>query len=259
MSDPVSLASRAGAERPMWSKAEFEAAIRAVGAERYHDKHPFHHLLHGGKLNKGQVQAWALNRYCYQSAVPRKDAAFMSRVLDRELRREWVHRQLDHDGYGDEEGGIERWLVLTDGLGLDRGYVTSMRGALPATRFAVEAYVRYVVEQPLVVAVASSLTELFAPKIHKERIAGMLENYDFIDDRVMAYFKRRLTQAPRDSDFALAYVLEHASNRAEQEACVDAVRFKCNVLWVQLDALNHAYVTPGLVPPGAFRPGEQNV
>jgi pyrroloquinoline-quinone synthase len=236
---------------------ELDAAIRAVGAERYHDKHPFHKLLHGGKLNKGQVQAWALNRYCYQSAVPRKDAALISRVHDRELRREWLHRIHDHDGLAEEPGGIERWLVLTDGLGLSRGYVTSMAGALPATRFAVEAYVRFVVEQPLVVAVASSLTELFAPKIHRERISGMLENYDFIDDKVMAYFKRRLDQAPRDADFALDYVKRHASTRDMQEACVDAVRFKCNVLWVQLDALYHAYVT-GQIPPGAFRPGETN-
>jgi pyrroloquinoline-quinone synthase len=238
-----------------WSPQEFEDAIRAVGAERYHDKHAFHKLLHGGRLNKGQVQAWALNRYCYQQAVPRKDAAFMSRVQDRELRREWVHRMLDHDGHGEEPGGIERWLVLTDGLGLPRDYVVSREGALPATKFAVEAYVRFVVEQPLVVAVASSLTELFAPSIHRERIAGMLENYDFVDDRVMAYFKRRLSQAPRDSDFALAYIKANAATRAEQEACVGAVRFKCDVLWAQLDALHHAYVTPGLVPPGAFRPG----
>lgn len=244
--------------REMWSIDEFDAAIRAVGAERYHDKHTFHKLLHGGMLNKGQVQAWALNRYCYQSAVPRKDAALMSRVHDRDLRREWIHRIHDHDGLGDEPGGIERWLVLTDGLGLDRDYVVSMEGALPATRFAVEAYVRFVVEQPLVVAVASSLTELFAPKIHKERIAGMLESYDFIDDHVMAYFKRRLTQAPRDADFALDYVKRNARNRLEQEACVDAVRFKCNVLWVQLDALYNAYVT-GHVPPGAFRPENHDV
>ena len=124
---------------------QLEAAIRQVGAERYHNKHPFHHLLHGGKLNKGQVQAWALNRYCYQAAVPRKGRSpHGSRVFDRELRREWVHRLLDHDGYGGEEGGIERWLVLTDALGLERGYVTSMQGALPATRFATEAYVRFV-------------------------------------------------------------------------------------------------------------------
>lgn len=242
----------------MMSRDEFEAAIRAVGAERYHDKHTFHQLLHGGKLNKEQVQAWALNRFCYQAAVPRKDAALMSRVHDRELRREWMHRIVDHDGYGDEPGGIERWLALTDGLGLDRDYVTSMRGALPATRFAVEAYVRFVVEEPLVVAVASSLTELFAPKIHKERIAGMLENYDFIDEGVMAYFKRRLTQAPRDADFALEYIKQHARNRQEQDACVEAVRFKCNVLWVQLDALHNAYVE-GHIPPGAFRPGKENV
>lgn len=250
-------ASASVPSEPM-SREEFEAAIRAVGAERYHDKHPFHKLLHGGKLSKEQVQAWALNRYCYQSAVPRKDAAFISRVHDRELRREWMHRIVDHDGYGDEPGGIERWLVLTDGLGLQRDYVTSMRGSLPATRFAVEAYVRFVREEPLVVAVASSLTELFAPKIHKERISGMLENYDFIDDTVMAYFKRRLNQAPRDADFALEYIKQHAKNRDEQEACVAAVRFKCDVLWVQLDALYNAYVD-GHIPPGAFKPGEANV
>ena len=239
-------------EKP-WSPADFEAAIRAVGAERYHDKHKFHQLLHGGKLTKEQVAAWALNRYCYQEAVPRKDAALMSRVHDREFRREWVHRVHDHDGLlPDEQGGIERWLVLTDCLGLDRAYVTSMRGALPATRFAVEAYVRFVVEQPLVVAVASSLTELFAPSIHRERISGMLENYSFVNDHVMAYFKRRLTQAPRDATFALEFVTAQARTRAEQEACVDAVRFKCNVLWAQLDALYLAYVV-GDVPPGAWR------
>jgi pyrroloquinoline-quinone synthase len=239
----------------LWTPAEFEAAIRAVGAQRYHDKHPFHRMLHGGKLSKGQVQAWALNRYCYQEAVPRKDAAFMSRVHDRELRREWIRRIHDHDGLGEEPGGIERWLVLTDGLGLSRDYVTSRRGALAGTKFAVEAYVRFVVEQPLVVAVASSLTELFAPSIHRERIAGMLESYDFIDDRVMAYFKRRLSQAPRDSEFALDYVKRNAHTRAEQEQCVAAVEFKCDVLWAQLDALYFAYVEPALTPPGAFVPG----
>jgi pyrroloquinoline-quinone synthase len=255
--NPVSLEKKTAERRTTEAAmpvAEFEAAIRAVGPERYHDLHPFHHMLHGGKLNKGQVQAWALNRYCYQSAVPRKDAAFISRIHDRELRREWLHRVMDHDGMPPEEpGGIERWLVLTDGLGLDREYVISRRGALPATIFAVEAYVTFVREQPLVVACASSLTELFAPKIHKERISGMLEGYDFIDDSVMAYFKRRLTQAPRDSDFALKYVLENARTRDEQEACIEAVRFKCNVLWVQLDALYNAYVA-GNIPPGAFRP-----
>jgi pyrroloquinoline-quinone synthase len=233
---------------------ELEAAIRAVGAERYHDRHPFHRLLNGGQLTKPQVKAWALNRYCYQAAVPRKDAALISRAEDRELRRMWIGRVLDHDGRGDEEGGIERWLTLTDALGLDREYVTSMRGALPATRFAVDAYVTFVRERSVVEAVASSLTELFAPKIHKERIAGMLENYDFVDERVMIYFRRRLEQATRDADFALDYVKRHATTAELQAACVEAVRFKCNVLWAQLDALHYAYVTPGLIPPGAFRP-----
>lgn len=237
------------------SPEALEAALRVIGAERYHDKHPFHHLLHGGKLDKGQVQAWALNRYCYQSAVPRKDAALISRVEDRELRREWRKRIEDHDGgFTGEEGGIERWLVLTTGLGLDRDYVTSMRGALPVTRFAVEAYVRFARENTLLEAVASSLTELFAPTIHRERIVGMLENYDFISDGVMQYFKRRLDQATADADFALAYVKQHARTAEQQAAVLDALRFKCNVLWAQLDALHHAYVSPGLVPPGAFRP-----
>jgi pyrroloquinoline-quinone synthase len=163
-----------------------------------------------------------------------------------------LRRIVDHDGTGDDEGGIERWLRLTDGLGLDRAYVVSMRGALPATRFAVEAYVRFVGENPLVVAVASSLTELFAPAIHEQRIAGMLEHYDFIDESVLAYFRRRLSQANRDAEFALSYVKGIATTVDTQDACVEAVRFKCNVLWAQLDALHHAYVTPGLPPPGAF-------
>jgi len=249
----AALAEKVSAPTDLLTREEFEAAIRAVGAERYHDKHIFHKMLHGGQMNKGQVQAWALNRYCYQDAVPRKDAALMARTDDRELRREWIHRIHDHDGLEQEEGGIERWLVLTDGLGLDRSYVMSKEGALPATRFAVEAYVRFVTEQPLVVAVASSLTELFAPKIHRERIAGMLENYSFVSDHVMAYFKRRLSQAPRDADFALEYIKTHAKTRAEQDACVKAVQFKCNVLWAQLDALYLAYVQ-NMIPPGAFVP-----
>jgi len=240
-------------EQP-WSQDEFEAQIRAVGVERYHDKHEFHRMLHDGQLDKGQVAAWALNRYCYQECVPRKDAALMSRVYDRDFRREWIRRVHDHDGLMPEEaGGIERWLILTDCLGLDRAYVTSMQGALPATRYAVEAYVRFVVEQPLVVAVASSLTELFAPAIHRERIAGMLANYSFVNDDVMAYFKRRLTQAPRDATFALQFIKDNAYTREMQEACVAAVRFKCDVLWAQLDALYLAYVV-GMIPPGAYRP-----
>lgn len=236
------------------SAETLEQRLRQIGAERYHDRHPFHKLLHGGHLNRGQVQAWVLNRYCYQSAIPRKDAALISRVEDRDLRREWRRRIEDHDGSAPGEGGIERWLVLAECVGLERDYVTSMEGALPATRFAVEAYVRFVRERPLLEAIASSLTELFAPQIHRERIAGLLEHYDFIDDRALAYFRTRLEQAPRDVAFGLAYVLREARTLEQQKGVLDALRFKTDVLWAQLDALYHAYVEPGHVPPGAFVP-----
>ena len=236
------------------SPDELEARLKAIGAERYHNKHPFHLMMNEGALSKDQLRAWALNRYCYQATIPIKDAVILSRMTDPELRRIWRQRIIDHDGERQGEGGIERWLVLTDALGLDRAYVVSMQGALPATRFAVEAYVNFVRERTLLEAVASSLTELFAPAIHRERISGMLESYAFIGERAMQYFKRRLDQANRDADFALDWVMRHANTPQEQAAAVDAVRFKCNVLWAQLDALHHAYVTPGLIPPGAFRP-----
>jgi pyrroloquinoline-quinone synthase len=236
------------------SPAELEGEIRRIGAERYHSLHPFHALLHGGKLSKGQVQAWALNRYCYQAAIPRKDLTLMSRMEDRAMRREWLHRVSEHDGDETNPGGIERWLILTDGLGLDRAEVMSLRLALPATRFAVEAYVRFVGERSTLEGIASSLTELFAPAIHKARIAGMLEGYDFIDDSVMQYFRRRLTEAPRDVGFALDYVKREARTLERQQAVLAAVRFKCDVLWAQLDALHFAYIDPALPPPGAFVP-----
>jgi len=235
---------------------QLEERLHQIGAERYHSLHPFHRMLHDGSLRRGQVAAWALNRYCYQAAIPRKDAAFMSRVEDRELRREWIHRVTDHDGTDDDPGGIKRWLILTRALGFEDDYVTSTRGALPATRFAVEAYVRYVREQAILPAVASSLTELFAPKIHRERISGMIENYDFIDDDVMIYGVRRLNQAPKDAEFALKYVREHARRPDQQQAVFEALIFKTDVLWAQLDALHHAYVEPGHIPPGAFVPDD---
>jgi coenzyme PQQ biosynthesis protein C len=242
-------------QRPM-TPDELEAALRRIGAERYHSLHPFHDRLHGGLCTKEQVQAWALNRYCYQSAIPRKDAALIARCDDRELRREWLHRITDHDGLEGEEGGIERWLKLTDGLGFDRDYVISKKGALPATKFAVEAYVRFVAEKSLLEAVASSLTELFAPNLHKQRISGMLEGYDFINETVVAYFRRRLDQAPRDAGFALDYVKTHARTVEQQQAALAALTFKTEVLWSQLDALYFAYVDPALPAPGAWRPGE---
>jgi pyrroloquinoline-quinone synthase len=233
---------------------QLEAALRDIGARRYHRLHPFHGLLHGGQCTKGQVQAWALNRYYYQSTIPLKDASLIARCEDPAVRREWRRRLVDHDGEGETDGGIARWLALTDGLGLDRDYVVSTRGILPGTRFAVDAYVRFVRERTLVEAIASSLTELFSPRIISERVAGMLKSYAFVTPATLAYFDKRPPQAERDSDFALDYVRRHATTPETQGAVLGALTFKCDMLWAMLDALHHAYVTPKQVPPGAFVP-----
>jgi coenzyme PQQ biosynthesis protein C len=238
------------------SPEELEAALREIGAKRYHRLHPFHALLHGGKCTKGQVQAWALNRYYYQAMIPIKDASLIARCEDSAIRREWRLRLVDHDGERDGEGGIARWLRLTDGLGLDRGYVTSLRGLLPATRFAVDAYVHFVREKTLLEAIASSLTELFSPAIISERMSGMLANYDFVTRETLSYFDKRPPQAERDSSFALSYVKENARTPEQQAQVLAALEFKCGVLWSMLDALYHAYVDPKLVPPGAFVPNQ---
>lgn len=233
---------------------ELEAALRQIGAERYHNLHPFHTKLHKGELNKGQVQAWALNRFAYQAIIPRKDAAMMANLSNRDLRVEWRQRMFDHDGIGTDEGGIERWLRLTTALGLERDYVVSLEGILPGTRFATEAYLNFVRSKSVLEGVASSLTELFAPQIHRDRISGMLAHYDFVDESMVGYFRERLGQAPRDVKFALNYVREHARSVESQAAALAALTFKTDVLWAQLDALYLAYVEPRLVPPGAFIP-----
>lgn len=240
-------------DAPLDNAEQLETQLRHIGATRYHSLHPFHKLLHGGKLNKGQVQAWALNRYYYQSSIPLKDAVVLSRFRDRATRIEWRHRIEDHDGAIGTEGGIDRWLKLTEGLGLDSAYVESAEGILAATRFAVDAYVHFVRDRTPLEAIASSLTELFAPNLHEERISGMLQHYDFINPSIMTYFKRRLDQAPRDAEFALQYVKAHANTPYERSLVCNALIFKTNVLWVQLDALYHAYVE-GHIPPGAFVP-----
>jgi len=234
--------------------AQFEEQLRAVGRERYHDKHPFHILMHEGKLNRGQLQAWVLNRYYYQRSIPLKDAGLIARTDDIVLRRDWIGRIMDHDGRKPGEGGIERWLRLAEGVGLDRDYVAGCEGILPATRFACDAYVHFVREKSLLEAVASSLTELFAPDLHRTRIDALLANYDFANEETLAYFRNRLVEAPKDVAFGLDYVLGHARTREEQQRCIAALIFKTDVLWAQLDALHHAYVSPGLVPPGAFVP-----
>ena len=236
------------------SPAGLEAALRQIGEERYHWNHPFHIAMKNGELTKPQVQAWALNRYYYQAQIPIKDASLLARLEEPALRRAWRQRIIDHDGERDGEGGIERWLKLTEGLGLDRDYVISTRGLLPATRFAVQAYVHFVRERSLLEAIASSLTEMFSPKIIADRVSGMLASYDFVSRETLAYFEKRLSQAPRDADFALDYVKREARRPDQQAAVLEALRFKCDVLWVQLDALEHAYVNPGRIPPGAFDP-----
>jgi pyrroloquinoline-quinone synthase len=238
----------------LMSPEDLADALRAIGAERYHNLHPFHRLLHDGKLTRQQVQAWALNRYYYQASIPIKDATLLARLPTAELRREWRRRLVDHDGDAPGKGGVARWLKLAEGVGLDRDYVESGVGILPATRFAVDAYVAFVRDRSVLEAIASSLTEMFSPNIIAERVSGMLKNYDFITQDTLAYFTPRLTQAPRDVDFALAYVQQHARTPAEQQSVLAALRFKCDVLWAQLDALNHAYVQPATAPPGAFIP-----
>ena len=236
------------------SPPELRGALQAIGAERYHNLHPFHRMLHDGALNRGQVQAWALNRYYYQSRIPAKDATLLARLPTAEMRREWRSRLEDHDGTAPGTGGIARWLKLAEGVGLDPAYVESTRGLLPGTRFAVDAYVAFVRDRSVLEAVASSLTEMFSPTIIAERVSGMLANYDWITKDTLAYFTPRLLQAPKDVDFALDHVTRHARTRAQQEQVLSALRFKCDVLWSQLDALHYAYVEPGRIPPGSFRP-----
>jgi pyrroloquinoline-quinone synthase len=241
-------AARGGLPAP-----QLEAVLRQVGAERYHNRHRFHHRMTSGELTKGEVQAWALNRYCYQAAIPRKDAMILARAEDPAFRAAWRRRIEDHDGDDGWNGGIARWLHLAASLGLDAEAVKSERLALPATRFAVGAYLSFCTNRTLLEAVASSLTELFSPEIIGERVPAMLARYEYITEDTLAYFTRRPEQAARDADFALAYVLAHASTPESQQAAIDALVFKCDVLWAMLDALQHAY-GGGNIPPGAFRP-----
>lgn len=224
------------------SPGDLEAALRHVGETRYHHLHPFQLRLQSGACSRGEIEAWALNRYLYQACIPQKDAHILARMEDAGMRREWRQRIIDHDGEREGEGGIAKWLKLTDDLGLDRGDVMSGRLALPATKFSVNAYLSFVKDRSLLEAIASSLTELFSPMVIKTRVSGMLANYDFITPETLAYFTARPVQAKRDSDFALAYVLEHARTPEQQRAAIGALEFKCSMLWTMLDALEHAYL-----------------
>jgi len=231
---------------------ELRAQLRAVGEERYHHKHPFHLLMHEGRLSREQLQAWALNRYYYQSMIPIKDAIILSRGTDPEFRRAWPKRVIDHDGDGASEGGIKRWLKLAEATRLDPDQVRAGTGILPATRFAVNEYLNIVRTRSLLEAVASSLTELFSRDLISLRMEKLREHYPWLSGG-LDYFEARLTQAPEDAHYAVNYVYENANTRNQQELAIQALRDKCDILWAQLDALYFAYVQPGWPPPGAFR------
>ena len=236
----------------MLSPEELRAKLRAVGEERYHHKHPFHLRMHEGKLTRGQLQAWALNRYYYQSRIPIKDAIILSRSENLEFRRGWRKRVMDHDGDATPDGGIKRWLKLAEATGLDQKRVEDGREVLPATRYAVNEYLNLVRQRSVLEAVASSLTELFSRDLISLRMEKLREHYPWLSGG-LDYFEARLTQAPEDANFAIQYVFENALNRGQQELVVQALCDKCDILWAQLDALYFAYVEPGWPPPGAFR------
>jgi pyrroloquinoline-quinone synthase len=231
---------------------EVQARLRQVGEERYHHRHPFHLMMHAGELSRGQLQAWALNRYYYQSRIPIKDAIILSQSDDPDFRRAWSKRVLDHDGDTTREGGIERWIRLAEATGLDRERVVSCQEVLPSVRYAVDAYLELVRNRTLLEAVASSLTELFSRDLITLRMDRLRQHYPWLSGG-LDYFEARLQQAPEDARFALQWVSEHAVTRAKQESAINALTAKCDILWAQLDAIYFAYVQPGWPPPGAFR------
>ncbi|MBZ5596895.1 MAG: pyrroloquinoline-quinone synthase PqqC [Acidobacteriia bacterium] len=248
----MKAAAGTSTDATLLSPEELHARLRQVGEERYHHRHPFHVMMHEGQLSRGQLQAWALNRYYYQSRIPIKDAIILSRSEDAEFRRAWRKRVVDHDGDATHEGGIERWIKLAEATGLDRERVLRGAEVLPATHYAVDAYLELVRGRTFLEAVASSLTELFSRDLIALRMDRLRQHYPWLSGG-LDYFTARLDQAPEDARFASQWVIEHAHTRAEQELAIAALRAKCDILWAQLDALYFAYVQPGWPPPGAFR------
>ena len=228
---------------------DFVGALRAQ-SERYHSWHPFHAAMNEGRLDRRQIQGWVANRFYYQENIPRKDAAILANCPDREVRRRWIRRIHDHDGTAEGEGGIEAWLRLGEAAGLTREEMWDERHVVPGVRFAVDAYVTFARTRPWVEAVASSLTELFAPDLMAERLAAFERFYTWIDPDELAYFRARLTQAPRDVEHALEVVTEHCRTQDEQARAVAALSFKGDVLWSMLDAIDRAY-------PGSDRQGNE--
>jgi len=223
-----------------WNHAEFEAQLRDKGAA-YHIFHPFNVMLNTGKASREQIQGWVANRYYYQIIIPVKDAAIMSNCPDREMRRDWIQRIIDHDGRGDDAGGIEAWIRLGMAVGLSREEITDLRHVIPAVRFACDAYLNFCRRQPWQEAVCSSLTELFAPKIHKERLANWPEHYPWIESAGLQYFRNRVTQARRDVEQGLQVTLDYFNTPALQARALDILQFKLDILWSMNDAMALRY------------------
>jgi coenzyme PQQ biosynthesis protein C len=245
--------SQAIDDSALLSKEELHQRLQAVGESRYHHRHPFHLRMHAGELTRAQLQAWALNRFYYQSRIPIKDSLLLAKSDDPAFRRAWRKRILDHDGDQDGYGGIEKWIQLAEATGLSREQVIPCTGVLPGVIYAVDAYLALVRDSPLLIAIASSLTELFSRRLISLRMDQLRLHYPYLAHG-LSYFEGRLTQAPEDAAFALEYVSTHAHTRAEQEQVVRALERKCSILWAQLDAIDYAYVVPGNIPPGCFVP-----
>ena len=231
-----------GPVRP-WTADELVERLRAQGTH-YHDRHPFHVRMDAGELTREELQRWVANRFYYQRCIPIKDAAILSNCPEVEVRREWVTRITDHDGTGPGTGGIESWLRLGEALGVSREELESERRVLPAVRYAVDAYVTFARQRPWVEAVASSLTELFGPGAIKVRLAALEEHYPWIDRAGLQYFRDRLVLAPRDAEYALGLVVERCVTREQQERAVAALKFKTEMLWAQLDAIDRGDTQP---------------
>lgn len=220
-----------------WSREEFEEKLREKG-KGYHIYHPIHVLMYEGKLSKEQLQCWVANRFYYQIMIPQKDAAIMSNCPDKEVRKGWIHRITDHDGYDGVEGGIEAWIKLGEAVGLTREQVTSLEMVAPGVRFAVDAYVNFARQRPWQESVCSSLTELFAPHIHQQRISSWPTMYPWVKEEGFIYFKKRLTEARRDVEQGLDITLDYFSvSREMQLRALDILQFKLDVLWVMADAI----------------------
>jgi pyrroloquinoline-quinone synthase len=229
-----------------WSEKKFVARLRAVGRKSYHDKHRFHVLMNAGKLDRRSLQGWVANRFYYQTAIPVKDAAILSNCPEPALRRVWIRRIIDHDGTDGEIGGIEKWLRLGVAVGLSRQEMIAHKRLLPGVRYAVDAYINFCRSQPWIIAMASSLTELFAPSLMSRRIAAFERDYPWIREDGLRYFRGRLVQAPRDAEFCLRLVVERCETREWQEQAVAALQFKCELLWAMLDAVHLEYILRSL-------------